>query len=74
MSVQAALQFIQAVRQDESLKNQLRMLIHEVNLENLVSIGIEAGFEYTPEELSIAYRHDWTMRSLRYGITTGNAP
>ncbi|MFB2919725.1 MULTISPECIES: Nif11-like leader peptide family natural product precursor [Aerosakkonema] len=72
MSVQAALEFIQAVRQDENLKYKIRMLMPEVNIENLVQVGMEAGFEYTPEELNIAYRHDWTMRSLRYGITTGN--
>ncbi|MEH2459475.1 Nif11-like leader peptide family natural product precursor [Nostoc sp.] len=68
MSIQAASQFIQAVRQDENLKNQIRILGYPVSGEELVQIGRGAGFDYTEAELQTAFKQDWVMRSLRYGF------
>lgn len=68
MSVQVALQFIQQVRKDESLKSQLQVLSGNVDLETLVKIGNEAGFTFTSQDLQNAYKQDWAMRWFRYGI------
>jgi predicted ribosomally synthesized peptide with nif11-like leader len=68
MSVQAALQFIQAVRQDENLQERM-MLGHPASGEELVQVGRDAGFEYNEAELQAAYKHDWVMRSIRYKLT-----
>ena len=68
MSIQAALQFIQAVRQDENLKEQIRLLGYRASGENLVQVGRDGGFDYSEPELQTAFKHDWVMRSLRYGF------
>lgn len=73
MSTKAALQFIQAVREDEKLKNQIRILEYPVSGEELVQIGRDAGFDYTEAELQTAFKTDWIMRSLRYGLAQTQA-
>jgi predicted ribosomally synthesized peptide with nif11-like leader len=72
MSVQAALQFIQTVRQDENLQAKIRRLEPPVSTEELIQVGRDAGFDFSEEELQMAYKHDWVMRSLRYGFMLGN--
>ena len=69
MSIKAAIEFIQATRFDENLLARLRGLGQPVSGEELVQVGKEAGFYYTEEELQTAFKHDWVMRSLRYGLT-----
>lgn len=62
MSLQAALQFIQKVRQEKSLQSRIQALENDPSLESLVVIGAEAGFVFTIAELQAAHKHDWAMR------------
>ena len=55
------------VREDEALKHQIQISDREVDLEELVDIGSQAGFVFTAEELRRAHRHDWSMRWVHYG-------
>ena len=60
MSTKAAFQFIQSIRsQDTALKERVGQ---DADLDHLVQIGAEAGFEFTAEELREAYKHHWAMR------------
>lgn len=45
MSIKAAFQFMQAVRQDENLKARIRRLGHPLSGKELVQIGRDAGFD-----------------------------
>lgn len=68
MSLKAAFGFIRAVREHQDLQASLLSLGQAVNGEELVKLGKETGFDYTQEELQVAFKHDWVMRSLSYGI------
>ncbi len=69
MSIQTALQFIQKVRQEEQLKNQIQALEGGAGLADLVSIGAATGFIFTAAELQQAHKHDWAMRWIRRNHT-----
>jgi predicted ribosomally synthesized peptide with nif11-like leader len=66
VSVQAALQFIRRVRQDGQLADRVRALGPEATLDQLVSIGTEAGYDVTADDLRRAHAHDWSLRWIRY--------
>lgn len=68
MSLKAAFGFIRAVRECQDLQASLQDLGQAVNGEELVKFGKETGFDYTLIELQAAFKHDWVMRSLHYGI------
>ena len=65
-SLQAALQFIQKVRQDESLRSKINRDQQTLDLDNMVALGTEAGFVFTTDELRTAFKYDWAMRWYRY--------
>lgn len=67
MSIQAAWRFIHQVRQDEELRNAIQSLGQQADLERLVQIGAEAQLAFTAHDLQAAFKHDWTMRWIRYG-------
>jgi predicted ribosomally synthesized peptide with nif11-like leader len=67
MSVQTAMQFIRKVREDESLRDQLKALGQAAELESVVQIGAAAGFDFTIEDIRTAFKHDWAMRWVYYG-------
>lgn len=66
MSLQAALQFIQTIRQDESLRNNIERDGQQISFSNVVALGNETGFAFTADELRRAFKHDWAMRWIRY--------
>lgn len=68
MSLKAAFGFIRAVRERQDLQTSLQDLGQAVSGEELVKLGKESGFDYTEVELQAAFKHDWVMRSVRYGI------
>lgn len=68
MSLKAAFGFIRAVRERQNLQASLQDLGQAVSGEELVKLGQETGFDYTEVELQAAFKHDWVMRSVRYGI------
>ncbi|MCJ8280614.1 MAG: Nif11-like leader peptide family natural product precursor [Rivularia sp. ALOHA_DT_140] len=63
MSVQNALQFIEKLRVDEDLKNQLG---NSPDLKSFVEVGRSVGFIFTVEQLKTAHKQDWAMRWLVY--------
>ncbi len=70
MSLQAAVLFIQSAKQDTPLKDRIQSLDKEADLEDLVQIGAEVGFDFTIEELQAAYKHDWAMRWFHHQSQT----
>lgn len=64
MPLRDALQFISEIRQNEELKESVRSMEPETDLQEIVRAGLEAGFVFTADELRSAYRHDWTLRWL----------
>ena len=66
MSVQNALRFIAAVREDPELRKRIEQLGLDVSLDDLVGLGAERQLPFTPEEMQQAYRYDWSMRRARY--------
>lgn len=66
MSLKHTLKFIRDVRADESLRTQLRALGNVGDLENIIHIGAQAGYDFTGEDLRTAFKQDWTMRWLHY--------
>jgi len=66
MTVQHALAFLRAARDDEALRRELQRLAPDAPLDDLVAIGRSAGFAVTGEELQRAYVHDWRMRWALY--------
>ncbi len=65
MSVQTALKFIQHIRLDQDLRDRLAALGPEAGVNLLLTMGREAGFEFTEADLRQAFKHDWAMRRLR---------
>lgn len=65
MSLANALEFIQQVRADETLRAQVAALADETTFEPLVQLGAARGLIFTPREFQIAFQHDWMMRWLR---------
>jgi predicted ribosomally synthesized peptide with nif11-like leader len=64
VSVQSALQFIAAVRSDDTLRQR----VAECRLGGLpavVAIGCETGYQFSEDELRRAHAHDWSMRWAR---------
>jgi predicted ribosomally synthesized peptide with nif11-like leader len=68
MALQAALRFIQAIREEERLQRRVRALGHTADLSAVVQLGAQAGFEFTAEELRTAFKHDWVMRWLHHQL------
>ncbi|MBI3944280.1 MAG: Nif11 family protein [Chloroflexi bacterium] len=66
MSLQAALHFIQYIREDEALINKIKSLGVDADLQAIVNLGAERGYHFSPAELRIAHKQDWAMRWLWY--------
>jgi predicted ribosomally synthesized peptide with nif11-like leader len=66
MSIQDAMKFIQRVGNDEKLKDKIRGLGDSDDLEDIKRIGVEEGFNFSIEELRIAFAKDWAIRRNFY--------
>ena len=73
MSLQAALHFLAAVREQPPLQRAIERLGAEAPLEAWVRMAQEAGWELTERELAAAFRVEWDMRWLRYGMSPPTA-
>ena len=62
MSTQAALQFINQVRTDQQLQDQVKALGPKATLADFMQLGAAHGFGFTIEALQLAHKHDWSMR------------
>lgn len=65
MSVQQALLFLCAIRQDEALRSALTVRQDQLGLDDLVAIGRVRGLVFDAPGLREAFRHDWALRALR---------
>lgn len=73
MSVQAALDFIQYLRKDQSenstpIIDPLTTTLHDVTM-----MGAQRGYLFSEDDLRAAFRHDWHMRWLRFGVSKTSA-
>lgn len=73
MSVHDALRFMEAVRKNPALQEQVRSAHDHTGLEQLPRLGREVGLSFTVDDLRAAYRHDWAMRWLRERIRENGA-
>ena len=70
MSVQAAMDFIQHVR--EQRQSEQRLIDGRGDdLCAVAQIGAQMGHTFTVDDLRAAFRHDWQMRWLRSGVAQG---
>ena len=65
MSVQTALQFLQRVRSDETLRQAIAGNVEET-LDSVVQLAATEGFVFTVDELRQAHKYDWSMRWIHY--------
>ena len=66
MSIQDAMAFIQKVAEEKELQKKIQALGNEASLADIVTIGIEAGFNFSEEDLRTAFAKDWAIRSAFY--------
>jgi predicted ribosomally synthesized peptide with nif11-like leader len=71
MSLQAALRFVRAVREDEALADRVRALGPAAPLARLAALAADAGFDVTEDELRAAHAHDHALRRVRYADQSG---
>jgi predicted ribosomally synthesized peptide with nif11-like leader len=75
MSMEAARAFITSVQQDEKLQKQIASAS---DLDSVVTIGAEAGFEFTSEEFQAASQSNWSQNPAELneedleGVAGGN--
>ena len=67
MTVQSALDFIQHIRCEDAIRLQVKRLGKTYDLQSLVAIGKQTGFEFTQREIVQAFKWDWVMRAHRFG-------
>lgn len=65
MSVQKALMFLTALRQDATLRSALHERQDEVGLDDLCAIARGQGLVFDATHLQTAFRTDWALRALR---------
>jgi hypothetical protein len=68
MSVQSALAFIAEARRDPALQSRLLALGVAAVEDDLVNLGVLVGYSFNADELQRAFRYDWVMRRVRYGM------
>lgn len=66
MAIHDAFMFLQRSRQEPRLRRNLEAVGERECSERLLALGKAEGFLFTVEELQAAFRHDWTMRWLRF--------
>jgi predicted ribosomally synthesized peptide with nif11-like leader len=66
MSVQDAMRFIERVDQDTELRDKIRSGLPDMELEDLVKMGAEAGMVFSVAELRTAFAKDWAARFAYY--------
>ena len=62
MSVQAALDFMGKVREDESLREKISDLATDADLQTVVDLARGEGYSISEGDLREAFKHDWAMR------------
>ena len=71
MSERDALRFIERVNGDLELQGKLRALESTDQLQRVVELAGECGFDFDVEELRRAFLTDWRMRRRFYAAVSG---
>lgn len=66
MSIQDAMKFIEEVGKDKKLREKIRGLEGSADLEEVIRIGIDEGFNFSIEELRVAFAKDCEIRRKYY--------
>lgn len=69
MSIQAAIHFIQQVRDQRQAPEIPVGNTWLDDLEEVVRHGAQVGYDFSADDLRAAFRHDWQMRWLRFSTT-----
>lgn len=62
----AALGFLRAVREDETLRERIRQLDPADGLEPVVRLAVAEGFAIDADTLRAAHAHDWALRLAHF--------
>ena len=66
MSIHDAMVFIQKVAEEKTLQKKIQALCDGGSLADIITIGIEAGFNFSEEDLRTAFAKDWAVRGAFY--------
>ncbi|GEM_PF-2804125 len=69
MPLRDALLFIEELRRNDALRESIRAMEAEPDLQEIVRAGQEAGLTFTADELRAAFGHDTTLRWLRERVS-----
>jgi hypothetical protein len=64
--VATALRFLAVARTDPLLGQALSALAPEAGLEPVIELAAHSGFQFSREDLRVAFTHDWAFRRARY--------
>lgn len=64
--IAAAMRFLQQLRQDEALRERLRVGQDDCSHTDLVALGAACGYRFDTAALAAAFRHDWMLRRMHY--------
>ena len=64
MSIKNAAAFITRLRLDPAISARMAALGDDPSLERVAGIASAAGLDCSAEDLRLAFRHDWVMRSF----------
>ena len=66
MTIQNALHFLNQIHKDHLLKELIKKNIDSLDLEEVVRIGAQYGYEFKVEDLRDAFIKDWSLRRHYY--------
>lgn len=64
--IRAGMDFLQAVRRENSLRVELEARDHSITIDDLVELAQAHGFDLTARDLQRAYATDWQLREHYY--------
>ena len=70
MSIQAAIHFIGHVREQKQAPQTPRQHSLQDDLEEVVKLGAQVGYDFSADDLRAAFRYDWHTRWLRFSAIT----
>ncbi|MEM1153592.1 MAG: Nif11-like leader peptide family natural product precursor [Pseudomonadota bacterium] len=73
MSAQQALDYIRHIRSHSAARADIEAILETGSLAQLVALGAQAGFHFSPRELQSAHGLDWSMRAHLYSSRAGQS-
>ncbi len=65
---QAALGFLNALREDPAVREQVAARRDELTPEDLVTLGASLGWRFDAHDLGQAFRQDWLLRWMHFRV------